>query len=170
MIPVRWEARHQLQQLLYEAVTDYVREGYNQALRDKKRHVGFLMIPMQRLVVSSTRAIRTTLERRFEVLKFGEKQASQRLDDFEKLSDTTEDYDELYDLDGQELLDELLKSQVFALQNESIYVETLLGVCRTYQLRKKWLPNLRFKILKTFLNSLIPSGCVCCHNRLILFK
>jgi hypothetical protein len=45
-----------------------------------------------------------------------------------------------------------------------------LGVCRTYQLRKKWLPNLRFKILKTFLNNLIPSGCVCCHNRLILFK
>ncbi|MBV5329909.1 MAG: DEAD/DEAH box helicase family protein [Chlorobium sp.] len=130
MIPVQWEARHQLQQLLYEAVTDYVREGYNQALRDKKRHVGFLMILMQRLVVSSTRAIRTTLERRFEVLKFGEKQANQRLDDFEKLSDTTEDYEELYDLDGQELLDELLKSQVFALQNESSYVETLLEAAR----------------------------------------
>ena len=50
-----------------EAVTDYVREGYNQALREKKRHIGFLMILMQRLVVSSTRAIRTTLERRLEL-------------------------------------------------------------------------------------------------------
>ena len=64
MAPVAWESRHHLQQLLYEAVTDYVREGYNQALREKKRHIGFLMILMQRLVVSSTRAIRTTLERR----------------------------------------------------------------------------------------------------------
>jgi hypothetical protein len=58
MAPVAWESRHHLQQLLYEAVTDYVREGYNQALREKKRHIGFLMILMQRLVVSSTRAIR----------------------------------------------------------------------------------------------------------------
>jgi hypothetical protein len=41
-------------------VTDYVREGYNQAIQEKKHHVGFLMILMQRLVVSSTRAIRTT--------------------------------------------------------------------------------------------------------------
>ena len=54
MAPVTWESRHHLQHLLYEAVTDYVREGYNQALREKKRHIGFLMILMQRLVVSST--------------------------------------------------------------------------------------------------------------------
>ena len=36
MAPVAWESRHHLQQLLYEAVTDYVREGYNQALREKR--------------------------------------------------------------------------------------------------------------------------------------
>ncbi|MFO7812282.1 MAG: DEAD/DEAH box helicase, partial [Pelovirga sp.] len=78
MVPVAWESRHHLQQFLYEAVTDYVREGYNQALREKKRHIGFLMILMQRLVVSSTRAIRTTLERRLAVLKDGEQQASLR--------------------------------------------------------------------------------------------
>ena len=76
MAPVAWESRHHLQQLLYEAVTDYVREGYNQALREKKRHIGFLMILMQRLVVSSTRAIRTTLERRLAALK-GWRTASQ---------------------------------------------------------------------------------------------
>ncbi len=50
LLPVAWESRHRLQQLLYEAVTDYVREGYNQALQAKKRHIGFLMILMQRLV------------------------------------------------------------------------------------------------------------------------
>lgn len=130
MAPVAWESRHHLQQLLYEAVTDYVREGYNQALREKKRHIGFLMILMQRLVVSSTRAIRTTLERRLEVLKDGEQQASLRLTELENGVEGSESTDdeiaELYDMDGQELLDELLKSHVSALQSESSHVETLL--------------------------------------------
>jgi len=126
MAPVAWESRHHLQQLLYEAVTDYVREGYNQALREKKRHIGFLMILMQRLVVSSTRAIRTTLERRLAALKEGEQQASLRLAELENGADGSENFDELYDMDGQELLDELLKSHVSALQSEGSHVETLL--------------------------------------------
>ena len=126
MAPVAWESRHHLQQLLYDAVTHYVREGYNQALREKKRHIGFLMILMQRLVVSSTRAIRTTLERRLAALKDGEQQASLRLAELENGGDGSENFDELYDMDGQELLDELLKSHVLALQSEVSYVETLL--------------------------------------------
>lgn len=130
MAPVAWESRHHLQQLLYEAVTDYVREGYNQALREKKRHIGFLMILMQRLVVSSTRAIRTTLERRLAALKDGEQQASLRLAELENGAEGLESPDdeiaELYDMDGQELLDELLKSHVSALQSEGSHVETLL--------------------------------------------
>lgn len=130
MAPVAWESRHHLQQLLYEAVTNYVREGYNQALRDKKRHIGFLMILMQRLVVSSTRAIRTTLERRLAALKDGEQQASLRLAELENGAEGSESPDdeiaELYDMDGQELLDELLKSHVSALQSEGSHVETLL--------------------------------------------
>ena len=126
MAPVAWESRHHLQQLLYEAVTDYVREGYNQALLEKKRHIGFLMILMQRLVVSSTRAIRTTLERRLAALKEGEQQASLRLAELENGADGSENFDELYDMDGQELLDELLKSHVSALQSEGSHVETLL--------------------------------------------
>ncbi len=130
MAPVAWESRHQLQQLLYEAVTDYVREGYNQALREKKRHIGFLMILMQRLVVSSTRAIRTTLERRLAALKEGEQQASLRLAELENGAEGSESSDdemaELYDMDGQELLDELLKSHLSALQSEGSHVETLL--------------------------------------------
>ncbi|WP_298068438.1 helicase-related protein [uncultured Mailhella sp.] len=129
MVPVAWEKRHHLQQLLYEAVTDYVREGYNQALREKKHHIGFLMILMQRLVVSSTRAIRTTLERRLTVLREGKQQANMRLTELENSADGSENFDEiaeLYDMDGQELLDDLLKSQISALQNEGSHVKTLL--------------------------------------------
>ena len=126
MVPVAWENRHHLQELLYEAVTDYVRDGYNQAMREKKRHIGFLMILMQRLVVSSTLAIRTTLERRLSVLKEGEHAASLRLAELENEAEGSENLDEFYDMDGQELLDELLKSHVSALQSETSHVETLL--------------------------------------------
>ncbi len=66
--PVAWQDRHAAQQGLYEAVTEYVRHGYNQAMAAKQRHIGFLMILMQRLVTSSTAAIRTTLEKRLLAL------------------------------------------------------------------------------------------------------
>ena len=84
------------------------------------------MILMQRLVVSSTRAIRTTLERRLGALKGGEQQASLRLAELENGGDGANGFDELYDMDGQELLDELLKCHVSALQSEGSHVETLL--------------------------------------------
>ncbi|HIP97548.1 MAG TPA: helicase, partial [Anaerolineae bacterium] len=44
LAPVSWEDRHRDQRLLYDAVTEYVREGYNQALREKRTYIGFLMI------------------------------------------------------------------------------------------------------------------------------
>ena len=59
---------HHDQQLFYEAVTEYVRKGYNQAMKEKRSYIGFLMILMQRWAVSSTSAIRTTLERRLKAL------------------------------------------------------------------------------------------------------
>jgi superfamily II DNA or RNA helicase len=126
MVPVVWENRHNTQKLLYEAVTDYVRKGYNQAQREKKQHIGFLMILMQRLVVSSTRAIGTTLEKRLAALDESKHQASLRLVELENDKDESDTFDEFYDMDGQELLDELLKTHVAALQNESMYVKTLL--------------------------------------------
>jgi superfamily II DNA or RNA helicase len=133
MAPVAWEVRHYPQQRLYEAVSDYVRDGYNQALREKKRHIGFLMILMQRLVTSSTRAILTTLERRQAALKGSELRDRQLSLRFDGTSDGDADTQEIYDMDGQELLDELL-SRVAALQNERGQVETLLEAARACEL------------------------------------
>lgn len=114
---IAWTGRHRQQRLLYEAVTAYVREGYNQALREKKNYVGFLMVLMQRLVTSSTRAIRTTLERRLEVLRAPVEQLS-----FLPLIE-----DEAWaDLDGQDQLEFFLKNQLAALKNERAEVELLL--------------------------------------------
>ena len=69
LVAVAWNERDPQQRQLYDAVTEYVRVGYNQAIREKKTYVGFLLSLMQRLVTSSTRAIRTTLERRLEMLE-----------------------------------------------------------------------------------------------------
>ena len=65
--PIAWGDRTD-QRELYDAVTDYVRQGYNQALRERRNAVGFLMVLFQRMVTSSTRAIREALERRSAVL------------------------------------------------------------------------------------------------------
>ena len=115
--PVSWEERHRDQQLLYEAVTEYVREGYNQAMREKRSYIGFLMILMQRLVVSSTSAIRTTLERRLEALAAPQEQLT--------LFPLTSE-EEWADLDGQEQIDVLLRTRLKALKNERAEVKLLL--------------------------------------------
>ncbi|WP_256666327.1 MULTISPECIES: DEAD/DEAH box helicase [unclassified Pseudomonas] len=94
--PVAWESRHIAQYRLYEAVTEYVKHGYNQAMAAKQRHIGFLMILMQRLVTSSTAAIRTTLERRLLALDTPQHQPSL----FEAI-----DEEDWTDLDGQAQVD-----------------------------------------------------------------
>jgi superfamily II DNA or RNA helicase len=121
---VSWQQRHKLQESLYESVTEYVQKGYNQAIIDKKHHIGFLMILMQRLVVSSTRAIRTTLERRIGALKGQRQLIDERMETHESLESELES---IYDMDGQELLDELLEFNVAALENEVSLVESILN-------------------------------------------
>ncbi len=120
LVPVLWQDRHRKQRVLYEAVSAYVREGYNQAVREKKTYQAFLLILMQRLVTSSTRAIATTLERRLEALATP---AEQTL--FPAVVD-----EEWGDLDGQEQLDALLRWRLTALQNERAEVELLLEGAR----------------------------------------
>ena len=118
--PVAWQDRHASQQKLYEAVTDYVRHGYNQAMASKQRHIGFLMILMQRLVTSSTAAIRTTLEKRQALLDQPQLQPSL----FE-----TADVDEWAELDGQTQVD--LAIQTKGWEMEKAEVDTLLELARS---------------------------------------
>jgi superfamily II DNA or RNA helicase len=121
LAPVAWEERHQGQELLYEAVAEYVRQGYNQAMKEKRSYIGFLMILMQRLVVSSTAAISTTLERRLEVLEAPPEQLT-LFPDYSK-----EDW---ADLDGQEQIETLLKTRLNAMKNERAEVKLLLEAAR----------------------------------------
>ena len=132
LVPVSWEARHRDQRLLYEAVTEYVREGYNQAMREKRSYIGFLMILMQRLVVSSTRAIKTTLERRLEVLSAEDSGLSQMKLFNEALSPQSSSLspDDFYDLDGEEQLQLLLRARLRGIRGEKAEVRLLLEAAK----------------------------------------
>lgn len=121
LVAVSQGDRHRDQRLLYEAVTEYVRQGYNQALKERKNYIGFLMILMQRLVTSSTRAIRTAVERRLEVLSAPAEQLA-------LFPDLTPE--EWADLDAQEQMELLFGSRLQAVKNERAEVKKLLEMAR----------------------------------------
>lgn len=123
LMPVRWEEKHKLQKHLYESVTEYVRLGYNQAMRQNRQYFGFLMILMQRLVTSSTQAIATAMERRLEALQSTNVTATDE-------EPTEANLDEQ---DSQEQLDELLATRLAGLQNEKEEVKLLLDLARRCQ-------------------------------------
>ncbi|EMN9019191.1 DEAD/DEAH box helicase family protein [Morganella morganii] len=118
MVAVAWQAQHGLQRHLYEEVTEYIKEGYNQAQAKQQNAIGFLMILMQRLVSSSSAAIARTLARRLKVLE--NKRAEEEL--------PLAFADEWADLDGQTQLDELLAQCQTSLENEKNEVRRLLAL------------------------------------------
>ena len=125
LIAVPW-GDHSDQEELYEAVTEYVREGYNQSLTEKNTSYGFLMILMQRLVTSSTAAIVATLERRIEALREPEDQL--------QLFTNTE-LRELQEQDGEAQLETVLRKQIKALKNERAEVELLYDAAKRVMAR-----------------------------------
>jgi superfamily II DNA or RNA helicase len=55
--------------MLYQEVADYLREGYNQALVQKNNALGFLMVGYQKMLASSSYAVRQSFRRRIAKLK-----------------------------------------------------------------------------------------------------
>lgn len=70
-IELHWDERHSMQCRLYEMVSDYVSKNYNKAMRNRGKNMWFvfLLIMMQRLVTSSTSAVRESMERRVKILE-----------------------------------------------------------------------------------------------------
>lgn len=128
LYPVRWSERHPEQQELYDAVTDYVKAGYNTAMQEKKPYLGFLMVLMQRLVSSSTAAIERTLERRLRVLQ-GD--APHPMKSFNRYNqEETPLSEELYDLTGDDLLEIVIDSEERGAGDEADAVVGLLKMAR----------------------------------------
>lgn len=78
LVELHWDERHSLQRQLYEMVSSYVSKNYDKARRNRKKNMCliFLMIIMQRMVTSSTAAVRQSLERRLHVLLAEETRAN----------------------------------------------------------------------------------------------
>lgn len=86
--------KHQKQMALYDAVTDYVRKGFNTAKRTSNPAKGLIMILFQRLVSSSTTAILSAMQGRLERLRLGEESS---LDDF------AHELDHSFDENGEDI-------------------------------------------------------------------
>lgn len=134
--------RNPAQVALYDAVTDYVKEGYNRAVKDRKPHIGFLMVLLQRIVTSSSHAIRCTLERRLQVLE-------NLRDSYKSLTD--EELEDFTDLDGQMQLDLLVEVDEPGRTSEMAEVNGLLNLARVAEMagpdvKTETLMNLIFQL------------------------
>lgn len=105
---------------LYEAVTEYVRSGWNAAKRQGRHSAAFLVLLMQRLVSSSTAAILAALEKRSAAL--GE--AGEQLPLF---AERVEDWDEST---GEEQYEVLVAARGPAWATERAELTGLLRLAR----------------------------------------
>jgi len=55
--------------LLYDKTTEYIKHGYELALNQNRKGLGFLMVMVQRMLSSSTMALEETLKKRMDFLK-----------------------------------------------------------------------------------------------------
>lgn len=136
LVTISWDERNNLQRELYEMVSSYVAKTYNKVLRNRKKNMCliFLLIIMQRMVTSSTAAIRQSLERRLNVLLEQRTCVGNlREEDLDELNieDGVEDALEAISLDMELEIEEL--KQIISLakqaqfQNQDAKVEPLLN-------------------------------------------
>ena len=121
--------KHQMQMALYDAVTDYVRKGFNTAKRRNNSATGLIMILFQRLVSSSTAAILSAMKGRLERLRAGEESSmedfAQEVDyGFEENEDDIE-FEGIYQsdtsgfVDEEEMLCDLIEQAKYCLDTET---------------------------------------------------
>lgn len=91
-------SKHHKQLALYDAVTEYVRKGFNTAKRTKNNATGLIMILFQRLVSSSTAAILSAMQGRLERLRSGEDASIENY--ASEIDISIEDYEETIDFEG----------------------------------------------------------------------
>lgn len=120
IISLHWDERHSMQRKLYEMVTDYVSKNYNKAMRNRGKNMWFvfLLIMMQRLVTSSTSAVRQSLEKRVAVLEEQE---------FRYQSQT---FEEFADMDLEENLEDAISAIAMDIKEEIAQLTEIIDVAR----------------------------------------
>jgi superfamily II DNA or RNA helicase len=120
-VVIDWPIDRPRQRRLYDEITAYVREGYDLGRREKNNSMVFLMLLMQRLVSSSTRAIEVALQRRLtslrtsvDAVKPADEPGQLRLDD------------DFWEADPNDQLELVFESHLPSLRQEVDTVERLL--------------------------------------------
>jgi ERCC4-related helicase len=140
LVSLNWDERNYLQRELYNLVSSYVSKTYNKALRNKKKNMCliFLLIIMQRMVTSSTAAIRESLERRLNILQNQRTHLSELSEeDLDNLNieDGVEEALEAISLDMEAEIDELQQiisvAKQAQFQNQDAKIEPLLNTLDT---------------------------------------
>ncbi|MEJ6949402.1 DEAD/DEAH box helicase [Natronospora cellulosivora (SeqCode)] len=113
----REQEEDKVEQLLYEKLVEYVSEYYNQAKLQKNNMLVFLLMLYQRIVSSSTRALISSLEKRYNKLKELES-ISKKLDEI--------DLELFLDLNGEEQLEFIEDNMAFI--NNPYYIEKEINI------------------------------------------
>ena len=142
LVTLQWDERHSLQKELYQMVSSYVAKTYNKALRNKKKNMCliFLLIIMQRMVTSSTAAVRQSLERRLNVLK------TQNT----RLGTLTEE--DLEDLNIEDGVEEALEAMSLDMEEEIAELERIIAVAKQAEFQH---PDVKVETLTDTLDALL---------------
>ena len=153
LVTLNWDERHTMQRELYSLVTAYVSKTYNKALRNRKKNMCliFLLIIMQRMVTSSTAAVRQSLERRLAVLK---NQAT-------KLGSLTEE--DLAELDIEDGAMEALEAISLDTDEEITELEHIISVAKQAEYQY---PDVKVEHLLNTVDSIIAEDST---QKIIIF-
>ena len=120
VVNLTWDERHTMQRQLYSMVSEYVSKNYNKAMRARGKNmwIVFLLIMMQRLVSSSTRAIRESMERRVNIL---EEQAFR----YESMSAA-----EFADLELEESMEDVIRAMSLNIKEEIAELNRIIAIAQ----------------------------------------
>ena len=153
LIRVPFEPRHALQEQLYQDVSTYVVEGYRRAEREGNKGSRLLLILIQRLVSSSTRAVRSFLERRLEALLNQEEAARASVYDSDATGEELEQSSLFYvptsSEEAQELQALLLICRQVEMTGPDVRAEALLEQMRQL-VRQDSEPDKKFLVFTEF--------------------
>lgn len=142
LVTLQWDERHSLQRELYQMVSSYVAKTYNKAMRNKKKNMCliFLLIIMQRMVTSSTAAVRQSLERRLNVLKMQNT----------RLVTLTEA--DLEDLNIEDGVEEALEAMSLDMEEEIAELERIIAAAKQAEFQH---PDVKVETLTDTLDALL---------------
>lgn len=153
IISLRWDERHSMQRKLYEMMTDYVSKNYNKAMRNRGKNMWFvfLLVMMQRLVTSSTSAVRQSLEKRVAVLEQQEFR-------YQSMSEQ-----EFAEMDLEEKLEDATAAISLDIKEETFHLTAIIAVAKQAEFQYS---DVKAEPLLTLIDDLFAEDG---HRKIIIF-